>query len=71
MRTQLGPQSVAVNRVRALDLQAALTREFSKEEWHAAHAAAMRRWREEGHVPQRIASTGRSSRKPRYTYRED
>jgi len=71
MRTQLGPQGVALNRVRSLDLQAELTAEFSKRAWREAHAAAMHRWREEGHAPQRIASTGRSSRKPRYTYRED
>src|SRR5438552_340328 len=68
MRTQLDPQSIAVNRVHALALEAELTAEFSKAAWREAHAAAMRRWREEGHAPERIASTGRSLRKPRYTY---
>ena len=41
MRTQLGPQSIAVNRVRALGLQAELTAEFSKRAWREAHAAAI------------------------------
>ena len=71
MRTQLDPQGIPVNRVHALTLEAELSAEFSKRAWREAAADAMRRWREEGHEPQRLPSGQHNARKPRYTYRED
>jgi len=56
------PESVPYNRVVAVDLQAALEREYSKAEWRQATADATARWKAEGHKIERVhATTGRRS----------
>lgn len=49
------PRGVPVNKVRALDLQAELTGEFSKEAWRQAEARAWVKWRAEGGEVKRVA----------------
>ena len=50
------PSGVPVNKVRALDLQSALTAEFSKQEWREAEARAWLRWKAGGGSVTRVAS---------------
>jgi hypothetical protein len=61
------PEHVPLNRVRALDLQAELAREFSKKAWQDALADARKRWAAEGNRPSRIIAV----RKRRAYYVED
>lgn len=50
-------ETIPLNRVRALDLQAELRREFGKREWREAIASAERRWLLEGHRVERVSTT--------------